>query len=408
MSRNFLHRLEQKERERQKNTLNLIASENYAWPEVRRALSSIFGDKYAEGTIGKRFYAGCKVVDELEQYTVDLACKLFNAEYANVQPLSGAAANQIAYAAFLNPGDKVLAMSMKSGGHLTHGNKFNICAKIYEFIHYEVDSKTHKIDYNLLKDLAIKHKPKLILAGASAYPEIIDFQTIGKIAKSINAFFMADIAHIAGLVAAKLHPSPLPHADIVTMTTQKTMRGPRGGLILSHKHYATQIERAVMPGIQGGPHENSIMAKAVMLQKALSPEFRQYQQKILKNSKTMADTLKELGHKLITGGTKNHMLIIDVYQDGKSPHSITGKELETKLESIGIITNRNLIPNDTQSPFVTSGIRLGTPALTSRGLTSKMAQDIAIIISQTIKKTSCLQELKKRVKSITTQLSTPW
>lgn len=382
-----LQELEQLELERQNSTLNLIASENYAWPEVRAALSSIFSDKYAEGSPGRRFYAGCKFVDELENYAAELACKLFGAEYANLQPLSGSAANQIAYAAFLKPGETILAMRMDAGGHLTHGSPLSLTAKIYNFVHYGLDPKTERIDYAELERLALEHKPKLILAGASAYPRQIDFEKIAAIAKTVNAFFMADIAHIAGLVAAGLHQSPVKFADVVTMTTQKTLRGPRGGIILAKAEHAAKIMRAVMPGVQGGAHFNSVMAKAAMLEKALEHEFKSYQLQILNNAKSLASELLAQGFKLLSGGTDNHLMIVDVYEDGKKPWSKNGQEAELLLESIGIIANRNVIFGDKLSPLISSGIRFGLPALTTRGLNVEQTKKIGQIIGRVLKST---------------------
>lgn len=408
----IVEQLEQKEKQRQAETVNLIASENYSSLLVRQAQSSFFGDKYAEGSPGSRFYSGCKVADELEEYTAELACKLFGAEYANVQPHSGSTANQIVYAAFLQPGDTVLAMSMDSGGHLTHGSKVSLTSKIYNFVHYGLDKKTQTIDYYQITALAEQHKPKIIIAGASAYPRFIDFEKIGQICKQNSAIFMADIAHIAGMVATGLHPNPLPHADVVTMTTQKTLRGPRGGMILSRPEFAKQIQRAVMPGVQGGPHLNTIAAKAVMLEEALEPQFqfKAYQQAVLDNAQAMAKTLLESDFKLISGGTDNHLLIIDVWQNGEKENSMSGKEAEKILASIGITANRNLIPGDSLGPLKTSGIRLGTPAMTTRGMTPETANQVGKIIAQALtgkKTTDELEQLSEHVKNLALSLPPP-
>lgn len=406
----MLEQLEEKEKLRRSQTLNLIASENYASPEIRQALTSVFGDKYAEGAPGRRFYSGCEVADELENYTVELAKKVFGAEYVNVQPHSGSTANQIVYASQLEPGDTVLAMSMDAGGHLTHGSKVSLTAKIYNFVHYGLCPDTQTIDYDQIEALAKEHKPKLIIAGASAYPREIDFERVGKICKENSAIFMADIAHIAGMIAAGLHQHPLPHADIVTMTTQKTLRGPRGGMILAKAEHEKAIQRAVMPGVQGGPHLNSIKAKALMLENALKPGFNEYQKMIIDNAKAMANTFLEGGVKLVSGGTDNHLLILDVYEGGQSEHSMTGKEAEGVLAEIGIASNRNMIPGDTLGPFKTSGLRLGTPAMTTRGMTPDSAQQIADIIIQALRakgSPDALSELAGKVKSLATSMPPP-
>jgi glycine hydroxymethyltransferase len=397
-----LQQLEQQEVNRRNETLNLIASENYAWPEVRAALSSVFIDKYAEGAPHRRFYAGCNGADELELYAAGLTCKLFGAEYANLQAHSGSSANQIAYAAFLVPGDRVLAMSMEAGGHLTHGSKASLVAQIYNFVHYGLDTQTETIDYQQLEQLAKRHRPRLIVAGASAYPRRIDFAKIAGIAQAVGAFFMADVAHIAGLIAAGLHPSPVGLADVVTMTTQKTLRGPRGGIILAKLEHAKRIERAVMPGVQGGAHFNTIMAKAVMLERALQPEFCAYQQQIVTNAQAMAEIFVQHGLKLISGGTDNHLILMDVYQGGAK----TGKAAEELLESIGITASRNLIPSDSLNPTVASGIRFGTPALTTRGMETTQAQELAEIIVAALQSSNAdLKELAVQVQALASRLT---
>ncbi len=396
-------RLEILEKQRQEESINLIASENYSSFRVKQALSSIFGDKYAEGSPGKRFYAGCGVVDELEEYTSNLACKLFKAEYANVQPHSGSNANLVAYASQLEIGDKILAMSMKAGGHLTHGGISNLSSKFYNFIHYGLESKTQFIDYNQIEELAKKHNPKMILAGASAYPREIDFELISKICQKYNAIFMVDMAHIAGLVVAKLHQNPFDYADIVTTTTQKTLRGPRGGIIFSRRELSKSIQKAVMPGVQGGPHMNSILAKAVALQEAMSPDFCQYQRAVVENAKAMAKVFLDNGKVLISGGTDNHLIIIDVFENGCSKNSISGKQAEQLLESIGIVTNRNFITDDQLGPLVTSGLRLGTAAMTTRHMGLDEAEKIAKLIIIAIEnrhQQAVLDELSCQIKLI--------
>lgn len=403
----MLERLEMLEKKRQAESINLIASENYASARVKKALSSIFGDKYAEGSPGKRFYAGCGVVDELEDYTASLACRLFKAEYANVQPLSGSNANQIAYAALLEPGEKILAMSMKAGGHLTHGCSAHLSSKIYNFIHYGLEEKTGYIDYNQIEELARLHQPKIILAGASSYSREIDFELIHRICVKYNALFMVDMAHIAGLVAANLHQSPFKFADIVTTTTQKTLRGPRGGVIFSKQELSKAIQKAVMPGIQGGPHVNSILAKAVAFEEALSPDFEQYQKQVVENARIMAQVFLSNGKSLISGGTDNHMLIIDVFENGSSKDSMSGKQAEQLLESIGIVANRNLIPGDQLGSLVTSGIRLGTPAMTTRKMGTQEAEKVANLMVAAIenqRKQDALDEIALQIKAIAQSL----
>lgn len=353
----------EKELGRQRRNLELIASENLVSPAVMAAMGSVLTNKYAEGYPGKRYYGGCEYVDIVENIARDRAKKLFGAEHANVQPHSGAQANQAVYFAFLNPGDTVLGMNLAHGGHLTHGSPVNMSGKYYNFIPYGVDDVTHRIDYDNLRELALENKPKMIVAGASAYPRIIDFERLGQIAKEVGAMLMVDMAHIAGLVAAGLHPSPVPYADVVTTTTHKTLRGPRGGLILCREEYAKQIDKAVFPGNQGGPLMHVIAAKAVCLGEALTPEFKQYQQRVKDNAAALAKGLTDRGVNLVSGGTDNHLMLVDLRS-----LNITGKELEHRLDEVYITANKNTIPNEPLSPFVTSGLRLGTPAVTSRGL----------------------------------------
>jgi len=351
------------ELQRQRRNLELIASENIVTPAVMAAMGSVLTNKYAEGYPGKRYYGGCECVDIAENIAIERAKKLFGCNFANVQAHSGAQANTAAYFALINPGDTVLGMSLAHGGHLTHGMKINISGKYYNFVPYEL-GEDERIDYDALEKLAHEHQPKLIVAGASAYPRAIDFERISAIAKSVGALFMVDMAHIAGLVAAGLHQSPIPYADVVTSTTHKTLRGPRGGLILTNnEELALKFNKAVFPGIQGGPLMHVIAAKAVCFGEALKPEFKVYQQNVINNARALAEGLVKRGFNLVSGGTDNHLMLVDL-----QPFNITGKALEHQLDEVYITVNKNAIPNDPQSPFVTSGIRVGTPAVTSRGL----------------------------------------
>ncbi|MCH5323922.1 MAG: serine hydroxymethyltransferase [Eubacterium sp.] len=353
-----------KELARQKRNLELIASENIVSPAVMAAMGSVLTNKYAEGYPAKRYYGGCEAVDIVENIAIDRACKLFGAKYANVQPHSGAQANTAVYFALLEPGDTVLGMSLAHGGHLTHGSPVNLSGKYFNFVSYGLDDETGMINYDTLAALAEEHKPKLIVAGASAYPRAIDFEKMSQIAKSVGAYLMVDMAHIAGLVAGGQHMSPVPYADIVTTTTHKTLRGPRGGLILTNdEELAKKINKAIFPGTQGGPLMHVIAAKAVCFGEALKPEFTEYAKQIVKNASALADALLEKGFNLVSGGTDNHLMLVDL-----QPFSITGKELEKKLDEVYITVNKNAIPNDPQSPFITSGVRIGTPAVTTRGL----------------------------------------
>jgi len=352
-----------KELGRQRQNLELIASENIVTPAVMAAMGSVLTNKYAEGYPGKRYYGGCECVDIAENIAIERAKKIFGAEHANVQPHSGAQANFAVYFALINPGDTVLGMSLNEGGHLTHGSPVNMSGKYYNFISYGVDPESHQINYDLVRELALEHKPKLIVAGASAYPRMLDFQRFGEIAKECGAYLMVDMAHIAGLVAAGLHPSPVPYADVVTTTTHKTLRGPRGGMILCKEELGKAIDKAVFPGTQGGPLMHVIAAKAVCFGEALKPEFADYQKKTVENAKALADALLTQGFDLISGGTDNHLILVDLRSK-----DITGKLLEKRLDRVYITVNKNAIPNDPQSPFTTSGIRIGTPAVTTRGL----------------------------------------
>ena len=351
----------QKEYQRQQDGIELIASENVASPAVMAAMGTVLTNKYAEGYPGKRYYGGCFCVDELEELARQRACKLFGADHANVQPHSGAQANMAVYFAFLKPGDTVLGMNLAHGGHLTHGSPVNMSGAFFNFVPYGVNDDGY-IDYDVLEQLAKENQPKLIVAGASAYPRTIDFERISKIAKEVGALFMVDMAHIAGLVAAGLHPSPVPYADIVTTTTHKTLRGPRGGMILCKEEYAKVIDKAIFPGTQGGPLEHIIAAKAVCFGEALKPEFKAYQKQVIANAKALEKHLLAAGVNLVSGGTDNHLLLLDLRSNG-----ITGKELERRLDEVHITANKNAIPNDPEKPFVTSGIRIGAPAVTTRG-----------------------------------------
>lgn len=361
----------QAELKRQRRNLELIASENIVSPAVMAAMGSVLTNKYAEGYPGRRYYGGCECVDVVENIAIERAKELFGAEAANVQPHSGAQANMAAYSAILEPGDTVMGMSLADGGHLTHGSPVNASGKLYKFVPYGVDADG-VIDYDGLERKAREIKPKLIVAGASAYPRIIDFERIGALAKEIGAYFMVDMAHIAGLVAAGLHPSPVPYADIVTTTTHKTLRGPRGGLILSTEELAPAINKAIFPGNQGGPLMHIIAAKAVCFGEALAPEFKKYQKNIVSNCSALANGLLSRGVRLVSGGTDNHLILVDLRSLG-----VTGKELEHRLDEVYITANKNSVPNDPEKPFVTSGIRLGTAAVTSRGLNEQDMDTIA-------------------------------
>ena len=356
---------------RQQRNLELIASENMVSPAVLAAMGSVLTNKYAEGYPGKRYYGGCEYVDVVEDIARDRARKLFGAEHVNVQPHSGAQANMAVYFALLQPGDTVLGMNLAEGGHLTHGSPVNMSGSYYHFVPYGVDAETHRIDYDKLHELALKEKPKMIVAGASAYPRAIDFKRFREISDACGAYLMVDMAHIAGLVAAGLHQNPVEWADIVTTTTHKTLRGPRGGMILCKEQYAKAIDKAIFPGIQGGPLMHIIAAKAVCLGEALRPEFKAYQTQVVANAKALAEGLLKRGIKLVSGGTDNHLMLVDL-----SGSELTGKELEHRLDEVYITANKNTVPNEQRSPFVTSGVRLGTPAVTTRGLN---AQDMDLI-----------------------------
>ena len=351
------------ELKRQQRNIELIASENIVSPAVMAAMGSVLTNKYAEGYPGKRYYGGCQYVDVVEDIARKRACELFGAEFANVQPHSGAQANTAVYFAMLQPGDTVMGMTLSEGGHLTHGSPVNLSGKYFNFVSYGVDPVTHRIDYDKVYDLAMEHKPKMIVCGASASPRIIDFKRFREIADACGAYLMVDMAHIAGLVAAGVHPNPVPYAHFVTTTTHKTLRGPRGGMILCSEEYAKDINKAVFPGTQGGPLMHVIAAKAVCLGEALKPEFKTYGENIVKNAQALADGLLKRGNKLVSGGTDNHVMLLDLTES-----EVTGKELERRLDEVQITANKNTVPNEQRSPFVTSGVRLGTPAVTTRGL----------------------------------------
>ena len=384
---------------RQREKLEMIASENIVSTAVMQAQGSILTNKYAEGYPGKRYYGGCEYVDIVEQLAIDRAKKLFGAEYANVQPHSGAQANTAVYFALLQPGDTILGMNLTDGGHLTHGSPVNISGKYFKIIPYGVDKETERIDYDELERLAKEHQPKLIVGGASAYSRIIDFERMAQIAKSVGAYFMVDMAHIAGLVAAGLHPSPVPYADVVTTTTHKTLRGPRGGLILCRDaEFGKQFNKAIFPGTQGGPLMHVVAAKAVAFKEALSDEFKVYQQQVLDNAKALADELVKKGFRIVSGGTDNHLMLVDLRSK-----NITGKEAQFLLDEIGITANRNTIPFEPLSPFVTSGIRLGTPALTTRGLKEEDIREVADIIADVIENredSAVIEAAKAKVQAI--------
>ena len=366
--------IEQDEK-RQRFTINLIASENYASRAVLEAQGSVLTNKYAEGYPGKRYYGGCQNVDLAEKLAIERVKKLFNAEHANVQPHSGTQANMAAYFALLEYGDTVMAMSLPNGGHLTHGSKINFSGRFYKFVTYGVDKETETIDYDQVEKLALAHRPKLIVAGASSYPRIIDFKKFRQIADKIGAKLVVDMAHPAGLIAAGLHPSPVPYAEVVTSTTHKTLRGPRGGFILCQAKFASTIDSNLFPGVQGGPLMHVVAAKAVAFHEAMQPEFVSYQKAVLRNAKTMAGELGRLGLRLVSGGTDTHLLLVDL-----SPIGITGRAAEKALDAVGITVNKNVIPFDPQPPRITSGIRLGTPAVTSRGFEGKEIKSVARLI----------------------------
>ena len=367
------------ELDRQRNNIELIASENFVSPAVMAAVGSHLTNKYAEGLPGKRYYGGCQYVDIVENLAIERCKQLFGCDHANVQPHSGAQANTAVYFALLQPGDTILGMNLSHGGHLTHGSPVNISGSYFNIVPYGVSKEDERIDYDALEALAVENKPKMIVAGASAYPRIIDFPRLREIADKVGAYLMVDIAHIAGLVAAGLHPSPVPYADIVTTTTHKTLRGPRGGVIMCKEQYAKAIDKAVFPGMQGGPLMHVIAGKAVAFKEALSDEFRAYQAQVVKNAAAMADEFTKCGVRLVSGGTDNHLMLVDLRDK-----NMTGKELEKMLDEVNITVNKNTIPFEETSPFITSGVRIGTPSITSRGFTEEDARKVARLISAII------------------------
>ena len=367
------------EKQRQQSNLEMIASENHTSVAVMEAMGSVMTNKYAEGYPAHRYYGGCRYVDIAESLAIERAKKLFGAEHANVQPHSGAQANMAVYFALLQPGDTVMGMDLSNGGHLTHGSPVNASGRLYRFVSYGVNSETQLIDYDEVRELALKHKPKMIVAGASAYPRVIDFKRFAEITREAGAYLFVDMAHIAGLVAAGFHPSPVPYADVVTTTTHKTLRGPRGGLILCKEQYAKAIDKAVFPGMQGGPLMHVIAAKAVALKEALQPGFKAYAEQIVKNCHALSDELVKTGFNLVSGGSDNHLILIDVRNKG-----LTGKAAEKVLDTVHITVNKNTVPNETESPFVTSGIRLGTAALTTRGMKEEEMRVIAQVMAEAL------------------------
>jgi glycine hydroxymethyltransferase len=389
------------EENRQRNKIELIASENFVSRAVMAAQGSVLTNKYAEGYPGKRYYGGCEYVDLVENLARDRAKQLFGAEHANVQPHSGAQANTAVYFALLKPGDTVLGMNLSHGGHLTHGSPVNLSGIYFNFVSYGVAPDTECLDYDQVRELAIQHKPKLIVAGASAYPRIIDFAKLRQIADEAGSLLMVDMAHIAGLVAVGLHPNPVPYAHIVTSTTHKTLRGPRGGLILCGSQYAQAIDKAIFPGIQGGPLMHVIAAKAVAFGEALKPEFKDYQARTVANARALANALSQKGLRLVSGGTDNHLMLVDVRTRG-----LSGKEAERILDDVGLTVNKNTIPFDPASPFVTSGIRIGTPAVTTRGMTTEAMEQIATVIDlclRTPQEEACLEQARRIVSDLCAQ-----
>ena len=388
-----------REVERQESKIEMIASENFVNYEVMEACGSALTNKYAEGYPGKRYYGGCEHVDEVEDLAIERVKELFGAEYANVQPHSGANANTAVYLALLQPGDTVLGMDLSNGGHLTHGSPANISGKLYNFVQYGLDPETERIDYDNVREMALKHQPKLIVAGASAYPREIDFAKFREIADEVGAILMVDMAHIAGLVATGLHQNPTEYADIVTSTTHKTLRGPRGGLILAKEEYGKKLNSAVFPGLQGGPLMHIIAGKAVCFKEAMEPEFKEYQEQVIKNAKALAEGLISHGFELVSGGTDNHLVLVKLVNK-----NLTGKVAEKLLDDANITTNKNTIPNDPQSPFVTSGLRMGTPAMTSRGFKEedvlKVTDAIALVLDNP-EDPAKMEEAKAIVKELT-------
>ncbi|MEJ5227753.1 serine hydroxymethyltransferase [Thermodesulfovibrio sp.] len=393
-----IYSLIQKEKKRENDKILMIASENYASRAVMEAQGSVFTNKYAEGYPGRRYYGGCQYADEVERLAQERAKELFKVEHVNVQPHSGSQANMAVYFAFLQPGDTIMGMSLTHGGHLSHGSPVNFTGKLYKTVFYGVDKDTGYINMDEVRKLAHEHRPKIIITGASAYPRIIDFKAFSEIAKEVGAYLMADIAHIAGLVATGIHPSPSEHSDFITTTTHKTLRGPRGGVVMCRADHAKAIDKAVFPGIQGGPLVHVIAAKAVAFKEALSEDFKEYQKRVVKNAKALADALKKRGFKLVSGGTDNHLMLVDL-----TNMNLTGKEVEEALDKAGITVNKNTIPFDTKPPTVTSGIRIGTPCVTTRGMGEEEMEEIAEIIYMVVKNisnNSVLMDMKKKVQTL--------
>lgn len=384
-----------RELERQRSRIELIASENFVSIPVMEAMGSHLTNKYAEGYPGKRYYGGCEFVDEVENLARERLKDIFGADHANVQPHSGANANLAVYFAVLKPGDTVMGMDLSHGGHLTHGSPVNLSGKYFNFVSYGVDPETERIDYQRVDEIARECRPNLLVAGASAYPRVIDFERLAETAKRVGALFMVDMAHIAGLVAAGLHPSPVPYADFVTTTTHKTLRGPRGGAILCKAEFAKEIDKAIFPGTQGGPLMHVIAAKAISFKEALAPEFKEYQKQIVKNAAKLAEELVKRGFRLVSGGTDNHLMLVDLRNKG-----LNGKQAENLLDEIGITVNKNTIPYDTESPLVTSGIRLGTPAVTTRGMKEETMAEIAEVIALILNNPSAKEEAAARVRRL--------
>ncbi len=402
----YLFSLIGREKQRQAQTLNLIASENYASTDVLAATGSVLTNKYAEGYPGKRYYGGCEVVDEIENYAIERAKEIFHADHANVQPHSGSQANMAVYLSQLQPGDGILGMALSAGGHLTHGHRVNFSGTFFNVVQYQVSPNTELIDYDEIELLANQHRPKIIVAGASAYSRIIDFKRMAQIAEDNYALLFVDMAHIAGLVAAELHPSPIPVADFVSTTTHKTLRGPRGGLVLCTAEHAQALDKSVMPGLQGGPLMHSIAAKAVAFDEALTPAFKTYQQQVIKNAQAMCTTFQDLGYKIVSGGTDTHLFLINL--KATTPH--TGAVVEEILGRCGIVVNRNAIPFDKETPFITSGIRIGTPAMTTRGCTEKEAILIANLIHDAIEHkddAKFLSSIKEKVTTLCSEFPIP-
>jgi glycine hydroxymethyltransferase len=386
------------ELERERNTLELISSENFASPAILEAQGSVLTNKYAEGYPGRRYYGGCEFVDRVESIAIERAKKLFKAEHANVQPHAGSQANMAGYYALLQAGDTVMGLDLSHGGHLTHGSPVNFSGQLYKFVPYGVSRKNEELDYDEIREIALKERPKLIITGATAYSRIIDFKAFREIADEVGANLMVDMAHIAGLVAAEIHPNPVPYSDIVTTTTHKTLRGPRSGMILCKKEWAEKVDKAVFPGLQGGPLMHVIAAKAVALKEAMEPEFREYQKQVVKNARALASSLQEEGFRIVSGGTDTHLFLVDL-----SSFNLTGKEAQEALDEVGITVNKNTIPFETKSPFVTSGIRVGTPAVTTRGMKEKEMKEISRLISQVLKnlgKESVYEKVRLEVRNL--------